>query len=189
VAGAAALPALMIAPWIGLNVHHYGEPIGSETVQGLMDPVLNPSGRDYGTGDLPARHAALVNAVLPDEWWVEFLSTTKRRLRDGFAVLVLAVPPLAAVRVRRAERLPALAVLLLPLLAGVLLMSVSLLVENYDAFYGRYLYGALPGFGVLAALALRRAFGERALLWSAAGVTVLLLALWAHLATVTPATV
>jgi hypothetical protein len=145
--------------------------------------------RDYGTGDLPARHGALLNAVLPDEWWVEFLSTTKRRLRDGFAVLVLAVPALAAVRVRRAERLPALAVLLLPLLAGVLLMSVSLLVENYDAFYGRYLYGALPGFGVLAALALRRAFGERALLWSAAGVTVLLLALWAHLATVTPATV
>jgi hypothetical protein len=80
-------------------------------------------------------------------------------------------------------------VLLLPLVAGVLLMSVSLLVENYDAFYGRYLYGALPGFGVLAALALRRAFGERALLWSAAGVTVLLLGLWAHLATVTPATV
>jgi hypothetical protein len=89
------------------------------------------------------------------------------------------VPALAAVCVPRAERLPALAVLLLPLLAGVPLMSVSLLVENYDAFYGRYPYGALPGFGVLAALALRRAFGEHALLWSAAGVTVLLLALWA----------
>jgi hypothetical protein len=103
--------------------------------------------------------------------------------------VVLALPVLAAVRIPPAERRPALVVLLLPLVAGVLLMSVSLLVENYDAFYGRYLYGALPGFGVLAALALRRAFGERALLWSAGGATALLLVLWAHLATVTPATV
>jgi len=189
VAGAVALPALMAAPWIALNLHNYGEPTGSGAVQRLMDPVLNPSGRDYGLGELPARHVALLNAVLPDEWWVEFLSTAKRRLRDGFALLVLAVPMLAAVRIPPPERRPALTVLLLPLLAGVVLMSVSLLGENYDAFYGRYLYGALPGFGVLAALALRRACGERALLWSAAGVTVLLLALWAHLATVTPATV
>ena len=189
VAAAAGLPALMVAPWVGLNLHNYGEPTGSGAVQGLMDPVLNPSGRDYGPGDLPARHVALLNGVLPDEWWVEFLSTAKRRLRDGFAVLVLALPLLAAVRIPTAERRPALAVLLLPLVAGVLLMSVSLLVENYDAFYGRYLYGTLPGFGVLAALALRRAFGERALMWAAGGVTVALLALWAHLSTVTPATV
>jgi len=189
VAGAAALPALMLAPWVALNLHNYGSATGSGAVQALMDPVLNPSGRDYRPGDLPARHVALLNAVLPDEWWVEFLSTAKRRLRDVFAVLVLALPVLAAVRIPPAERRPALIVLLLPLVAGVLLMSVSLLVENYDAFYGRYLYGALPGFGVLAALALRRAFGERALVWSAGGVTALLLALWAHLATVTPATV
>jgi 4-amino-4-deoxy-L-arabinose transferase-like glycosyltransferase len=189
VAGAAALPALMVAPWAALNLSDYGSPTGSGAVQALMDPVLNPSGRDYGADDLPDRHAQLLNAVLPDEWWVEFLSTAKRRLRDVFAVLVLALPVLAVVRIPPAERRPALTVLLLPLVAGVLLMSVSLLVENYDAFYGRYLYGALPGFGVLAALAVRRAFGERALLWSAGGVTALLLALWAHLATVTPATV
>jgi 4-amino-4-deoxy-L-arabinose transferase-like glycosyltransferase len=189
VAGAAALPALMLAPWVALNLHNYGSLTGSGAVQELMDPVLNPTGRDYGPGDLPARHVALLNAVLPDEWWVEFLSTAKRRLRDVFALLVLALPALAGVRIPPAERRPALVVLLLPLVAGVLLMSVSLLVENYDAFYGRYLYGALPGFGVLAALALRRAFGERALLWSAGGVTALLLVLWAHLATVTPATV
>jgi 4-amino-4-deoxy-L-arabinose transferase-like glycosyltransferase len=188
-AGAAALPAVMLAPWVALNLANYDEPTGSATVQHLMDPVLNPAGRDFGAGDLPAKHVALLNGVLPDEWWVEFLSTAKRRLRDVFAVLVLAVPAVAAIRLPGAERRPALVVLLLPLVAGVLLMSASLLFENYDAFYGRYLYGALPGFGVLAALALRRAFGARALSWSAAGVTVLLLGLWAHLATVTPATV
>jgi 4-amino-4-deoxy-L-arabinose transferase-like glycosyltransferase len=189
VLGTLALPALMVAPWVAFNLHHYGAPTGSGAVQKLMDPVLNPEGRDYGLSDLGAKHVALLNGVLPDEWWVEFLSAAKRRLRDLFALLVLALPVLAAVRIPPAERRTALAVLVLPLIAGVLLMSVSLLVENYDAFYGRYLYGVLPGFGVFAALALRRAVGERALGWSAAGVTLALLALWAHLATVTPATV
>ena len=188
-AAAAGIPVLMLAPWVAFNLSTYDSPTGSGAVQSLMDPVLNPSGRDYGPGDLASKHLSLLNAVLPDEWWVEFLSAAKRRLRDAFALLVLAVPVLALIRVPSAERRPALVVLLLPLVAGVLLMSVSLLADNYDAFYGRYLYGALPGFGVLAALAVRRAFGERALAWSAAGVTVLLLALWAHLATVTPATV
>ncbi len=189
VAAAAGIPALMLAPWIAFNLHTYDSPTGSRAVQRLMDPVLTPSGRDYGPGDLASKHVALLNAVLPDEWWVEFLSTAKRRLRDVFALIVLAVPVLALVGVPSTERRPALAILLLPLVAGVHIMSVSLLIDNYDAFYGRYLYGALPGFGVLAALALRRAFGERVVVWSAAGVTALLLALWAHLATVTPATV
>ena len=189
VAAAAGLPALLLAPWVAFNLGHYGAPTGSGAVQSLMDPVLNPDGRDFGAGDLPAKHVALLNAVLPDEWWVEFLSTLKRRLRDLFALLVLAVPALAAVRIPPAERRPALIVLLLPLVAGVLLMSVSLLVENYDAFYGRYLYGVLPGFAVFGALGLRRAFGERALGWAAAGATLVLLAVWAHLSTVTPATV
>jgi hypothetical protein len=189
VAGAVGLPALVVAPWVVFNFREYGAPTGSGAVQSLMDPVLNPEGKDFGAGDLPARHVALLNAVLPDEWWVEFLSAVKRRLRDAFAVLVLALPALAAVRIPPEERRPALAVLLLPLVAGVVLMSVSLLVENYDAFYGRYLYGTLPGFAIFGALGLRRAFGEKALAWGSAAVTVLLVALWAHLATVTPATV
>lgn len=189
VAGAAALPALMLAPWVAFNFSHYGAPTGSGAVQSLMDPVLNPDGKDFAVGDLPSKHVALLNAVLPDEWWVEFLSTVKRRLRDVFALAVLLVPALAAMRVTAAERRQALVVLLLPLGAGVLLMSVSLLVENYDAFYGRYLYGVLPGFALFGALGLRRAFGERALTAASAAITLVLLALWAHLSTVTPATV
>jgi dolichyl-phosphate-mannose-protein mannosyltransferase len=189
VAAAGALPAAIVAPWVIFNLGEYGAPTGSEEVQALMEPTLNPERVDYGPDDLPGKHVALLNGVLPDEWWVEFLSTAKRRLRDVLVGVVLAVPLLAAVRVPSVERRRALAVLVLPLAAGILLMSVSLLVENWDAFYPRYLYGALPGFAVFAALAVMRALGERALLWSSAALTVLLLALWAHLSSVTPATV
>jgi 4-amino-4-deoxy-L-arabinose transferase-like glycosyltransferase len=189
VVAAGALPVAILAPWVIFNLAEYGAPTGSDEVQALMEPTLNPERVDYGPGDLPGKHVALLNGVLPDEWWVEFLSTAKRRLRDVLVGLVLAVPVLAAVRIPSIERRRALAVLVLPLAAGIVLMSVSLLVENWDAFYPRYLYGALPGFAVFAALALTRALGERVLLWSSAGLTVLLLALWAHLSTVTPATV
>jgi 4-amino-4-deoxy-L-arabinose transferase-like glycosyltransferase len=189
VLAAAALPAAIVAPWIAFNLHHYGALTGSDQVQGLMEPTLNPGRVDYGVGDLASKHIALLNGVLPDEWWVEFLSTAKRRLRDVFMGLVIAAPLLAAVRIPPAERRQALAVLLLPLVTGVVLMSVSLLVENWDAFYARYLYSALPGFAVFAALAVGTALGARALFWSSAALTALLLVLWAHLSTVTPATV
>jgi 4-amino-4-deoxy-L-arabinose transferase-like glycosyltransferase len=189
VTAAGALPAAILAPWVIFNFAEYGAPTGSEEVQALMEPTLNPERVDYGLGDLAGKHVALLNGVLPDEWWVEFLSTAKRRLRDVLVGLVIAVPLLAAVRIPSVERRRALAVLVLPLAAGILLMSVSLLVENWDAFYPRYLYGALPGFAVFAALALMRALGERALLFGSAALTTLLLALWAHLSSVTPATV
>ena len=189
VLAAAVLPAAAVAPWIAFNLHHYGAPTGSERVQELMSPTLNPDRVDYGVGDLVGKHVALLNGVLPDEWWVEFLSSAKRRLRDVFMGLVLLLPLLAAVRIPAADRRRALAVLLLPLVTGVVLMSVSLLAENWDAFYARYLYGALPGFAVFAALAVGRALGARGLFLGSAGLTALLLVLWAHLSTVTPATV
>ncbi len=69
----------MLAPWIAFNLHHYGALTGSDEVQALTEPSLNPGGIDYGAGDLPAKHVTLLNGVLPDEWWVEFLSTAKRR--------------------------------------------------------------------------------------------------------------
>jgi 4-amino-4-deoxy-L-arabinose transferase-like glycosyltransferase len=186
---AAALPAVLLAPWLAFNLDHYGALTGSDEVKRLTEPSLNPEGADYGAGDLPRKHVTLLNGVLPDEWWVEFLSATKRRLRDIFVGLVVAVPIIASLRIPVPERRPALTVLLLPLIAGILLMTVSLLAENWDAFYPRYLYGTLPGFAVFAALALRRALGERWLVWSSAALTAVLLALWAHLATVTPASV
>ena len=106
VLAAAALPAAAVAPWIAFNLHHYGASTGSDRVQELMEPTLNPDRIDYGVGDLAAKHVALLNGVLPDEWWVEFLSSAKRRLRDVFMALVLAAAALG----RRADPAPPIAV-------------------------------------------------------------------------------
>ena len=62
-------------------------------------------------------------------------------------------------------------------------MTAGLLIGDWDFFYPRYLYGVLPAAGV----AIGAALGRAALPYAAA-LTVLLLALWAHLGAVTPFT-
>ena len=94
-----------------------------------------------------------------------------------FWILAVGVP-LALVLARRPT---SWALLCAPLALGLLLMSAGLLAGDWDFFYPRYLYGVLPAAGV----AIGGALGRAALPY-AAGVTALLLALWAHLGTVTP---
>ena len=174
---ALALPALLLAPWIASNVERYGAPTASALVREMQDPVLNPSGRERGPGDLPELHERLLGGVIAEEWWFELLSPAKRRVRDLFWLLAVAVP-LALVVARRP---PAWALLCAPLALGVLLMSAGLLVGDWDFFYPRYLYGVLPAAGVAIGAALGRAGPPYA-----AAVTLLLLGLWAHLGTLTP---
>ncbi len=176
---ALALPCLLLAPWVASNVERYGAPTASALVREMQDPVLNPSGRDLGTGDLPDLHERLLGGVIAEEWWSELLSPAKRRLRDVFLLLTLALP-LGLVLVRRP---PAWALLCAPLALGIGLMSAGLLLGNWDFFYPRYLYGVLPAAGV----AIGAALGRVALPY-AATVTFSLLVLWAHLGTVTPFT-
>lgn len=178
-AAALALPLLLLAPWVASNVERYGAPTASALVREMQEPVLNPTGADYGLAELPRLHERLLGGVIAEEWWSELLSPGKRRARDLFLLLALALP-LALVIARRP---PAWALLCAPLALGVLLMSAGLLAGNWDFFYPRYLYAVLPAAGV----AIGTALGRLAVPYAAAH-TTLLLALWAHLGTVTPFT-
>ena len=176
---ALALPALLLAPWMASNVDRYGAPTASALVREMQEPVLNPTGADLGAGDLRALHGRLLGGVLAEEWWSELLPAGKRRVRDAFLILAVAVP-FALVLVRRP---PGWALLCAPLVLGLVLMTAGLLIGDWDFFYPRYLYGVLPAAGVAIGAAL-----GRAALPYAAVVTLLLLGLWAHLSAVTPFT-
>jgi len=177
---ALALPALLLAPWVASNVARYDAPTASALVREMQAPVLNPTGRDLGAGDLRALHGRLLGGVLAEEWWSEFLPPAKRRVRDAFWLLAVAVP-FCVVLIRRP---PAWALLCAPLALGLVLMTAGLLAGDWDFFYPRYLYGVLPAAGVAIGAALGRAGVPYAI-----ALTVLLLGLWAHLGTVTPFTV
>jgi hypothetical protein len=177
-----ALPLLALAPWVASNLDRYGAPTAGAVVRAMQEPVLNPAGRAYGAAVLPRLHDRLLNGVLAEEWWSQFLSPVKRRLRDIFVALAFLVPPvLAAVRRPRGGA-RAVALLAAPLALGLALMTAGLLIGNWDFFYPRYLYGVLPAYGLFAALAL----GPRASARAAGVLTLGLVGLWAYLATVTP---
>jgi 4-amino-4-deoxy-L-arabinose transferase-like glycosyltransferase len=188
VLAAAAAPALMLAPWLLSNLDRYDALTAGARAQRLLEPAVNPEGRDFGVSDLPAKHLNLLNGVLPEEWWLEFLSATKRWVRNIAVGALLAGGLVLMLRAPAAELRRGLAVLLLPLVSGILLMSLSLLGDNWDAFLPRYVYPALPGCAALAALGLATRASARVQLATAGVLTALLLALWLHLATVTPFT-
>lgn len=181
---AVVVPVVMLAPWLASNVDRYGALTGSAIVREMQEPFLNPSGRDYGVGDVFERAPALLNGVLAEEWWSEFLPAWKRRLRDVVMALLFAVPVGLALWRRRSGSSAREWLLAAPLGIGLVLMAAGLLVGNWDFFYPRYLYATLPAFGVFAALALPR----RAAPAAAATITVALAGLWAYLSTVVPFT-
>jgi 4-amino-4-deoxy-L-arabinose transferase-like glycosyltransferase len=188
VAFALAIPAITVTPWLASNLERYGSFTATDRAQRLLEPAVNPTRRDFGVGDLPGKHLNLLNGVLPEEWWLEFLSSTKRWIRNVLVGGLVAIALALVAWAPPAQRRYGLAVLLLPLVAGVLLMSVSLLVDNWDVFLPRYLYPALPGAATLAALGLATRASRRTQLVVAGATSVLLLALWLHLSTVTPFT-
>ena len=182
-----ALPLLLLAPWLAYNLDQYGSITASELVREMQEPVLNPSGRDYGVANLPEMHEPLLNGVLPEEWWFEFLSPAKRRIRDVFAFGFFAVPLGLALAVPARTRWPIFALLVVPLVLAVISMQVQLLAANWNSFYPRYLIPWLPLFGVFAGIVWRRALvSDRAMLWLSGGLTLTLTALWVHLATLPP---
>jgi hypothetical protein len=74
--------------------------------------------------------------------------------------------------------------LVAPLVLGLLLTQVETVLIRLPLVQPRYLYSALPGFGLCAGLALVRSVGFRWTAVAAGCLTAGLAALWAYLATV-----
>ena len=179
---ALALPVAPLVPWFVFNLHHYDALTGAGVARDMQEPVLNPTHHHYGVGELPGRSRALLNGVLAEEWFSQFLSSGKRAARDVFGLLFIGVPVALALWPRRVPA-RAVALLALPLAIGVVWMNVSTIAADWDFMIPRYLYPMLPAFGLFAAVALRR---PRAMLVYSAAASLALVVVWAHLASVRP---
>jgi len=189
-AGVAAIPVVLLAPWLAHNLHTYHSLTAQAAVRDLQEPFLNPTGRQFGYDDVVQGFRALSRGVLPEEWWVKFLSEPWRIAGYllGGALLVVVVAGLTRMPRPRAGRLAVVAVL--PVAGGLVWMLYAMLASNWDFFLPRYLYPQLVVFGLLAAVSVRRLAGPgHAVPIAAASLTGILAALWIYLAaTVTPFT-
>lgn len=189
-AGVVAIPALMMAPWLLSNLDRYGALTGSRIWRQQQEPFLNPDGIKYALSDIPSRLLALTRAPLPEEWWIELLSPLKRWVLTLLMTALVVLAPLGVLSVKPSERRTQLLVLLaLPVGVGLVWICYVLLVVNWDFFLPRYLYPAVPGLMLLAAVSLGRLrSGARALTLSAAAITALLTIWWVYLSSVEPFT-
>jgi len=188
-AGLAAIPLLVLAPWLAHNWDVYGALTGESAIRALQEPLLNPKGTQFGFGEFTDGVRGLSRAVVPDEWWVKFLSAPWRIAGYLLAIAFIAVVALGLARLprERAARLATIGVV--PVLATLAWITYALFVGNWNFFLPRYLYPELAVLGVVAAVCVRALGGARWVLGSAAGLTVALAALWLYLATsVTPFT-
>ncbi|MBJ7331989.1 MAG: glycosyltransferase family 39 protein [Solirubrobacteraceae bacterium] len=175
---AVAAPAVLLLPWIALNLHRYGALTASDLAREMQDPVLNPDGTRYGVGDLPDLGRRVAGGMLPEEWWVRYLSSAWRALRDVLAAIVVLVP-LGLVLWRPPARLGrAAAFLVAPLVLTLAGLVFVLFAAQFDLLQPRYLHPVLPAYALFVALALRQVLAPRWIAGIAAAATVGIGVVW-----------
>lgn len=174
---AAALPALLLAPWLASNLVRLGTLTANGGAQSQQEPLVNPGGRPLG-GNLLGDLGALPDGVLPQEWekrldvaWIRALALLL------FAGLLAGAIAFAWRRGQTTLHLAAAGA------AGALLLATAtLFAANWDIFLLRYFYAVLPALGVGVAAAAYARLGARAL-WTALAVQLVALGVvWVDLA-------
>ena len=175
----AAVPPLMLAPWLILNTERYGSPtVNIEGSPGIAGPVQTDGTFDRLL-DLGPLFARLLDGVLPQEWIMQLDVWWVRLVVDGLAVALLAAGVAALIADRRAWRAWFLA---LPLACGVGLVVAVNLLTGTDIFYLRYLYPALVVFALGAGIGLARKGPTRLHVAGLAAYTLVVGVLWVDLA-------
>lgn len=149
-AGALLAPAVLLAPWLGSNLHRYGTLTANGLAKRIQTPFLYPGGRLPGAGLLGPGLGRLADAALPQEWWPE-LSRPGLGLVLRVLPVAIAAGAAAAVVLRPRAGWRRALVLGLPLPGGVALPVVTLLAAHWDSFFARYLTPAFVAGAVLAA--------------------------------------
>ena len=178
---AAAIPALLLLPWLIFNLDHYDALTASSAARDQQAPVVNPLGLDYGTDDVLDRTGRLLKEVLPAEWWAQ-LDVPWVRVATlvlfgalfGVALALAVAPPPGW------SRRP-LWFFAVPVVCGYATLVVTMLAAQWPSFNLRYLYPVLPALAV----AVGSAFAVRGTRWAWRGLVVcavLLAAVWIDMA-------
>ncbi|HET8949790.1 MAG TPA: glycosyltransferase family 39 protein [Solirubrobacteraceae bacterium] len=175
-----AVPPLLLAPWLALNVDRYGSPtVDAVGSPGVAGPVQTSGVIDRIQG-MPHWAAHLLDGVLPQEWLGQFDVWWVRLVSDGLVLGLLAVGIAALFAGRREWRAWFLA---LPAIAGLgLLVAGYTFTSSLEIFLLRYIYPALPPLALGAGVVLAARVPPRVQTAVLGVGTLAVFALWVRLA-------
>jgi len=180
----AALPVLMIAPWLASNEGRYGALTGEKIVKREQMSTINPAGQHYGGRDVVSAAWETSRAVLPQEWWQEYARSHRAIILRALPLLVLglALGALTALIWRRRSLLLRETFILGgPYVLGMIMLGAGVLIEQWPVLLARYLN---PEFTLLALLVIPRPTtrkGRTAALAGVTAVTLLVVGIWAYM--------
>ena len=154
---AAAIPILLVLPWLLYNLNHYDALTSNELAKQVQASVINPAGVDYGFTRFWTGLPNLFGGSYPQEWILErpallgFLFEFVKTAVFGPPLLLLLVEPRWL-----SKRQPWL--LLTPFLLGTAMIAYITVIEDWPLTLPRYLYPALPALAVFAGLSWTRLF-------------------------------
>jgi hypothetical protein len=175
-----AVPPLLLAPWLVLNVVRYGSPtVDIAGEPGAAGPVEAAALIDR-VAELPGLLERFPDGVVPQEWvrrvlevrWVDLIT-------EGLTIALLVAGLAALVRGRGEWRAWFLAV---PLLGAATLIVAVYLATGTDSFYLRYAYAALLPFALGAGIGLARSGVTRVHVGALLAATMSIGVLWVYLA-------
>ena len=155
-AGAAVLvPLALLAPWIAFNLDRYDALTANRIALEMQRPIINLN-HDYTVGEVPGRFVDLLRGYLPQEWEPTDPPPALQAVGDVLRVLFLAAVPLLLLAAPRLRGDPRVWLLVSPLVLGFVLLTATLLAENWDIFIPRYLYPAFAALALVVGVAWRR---------------------------------
>ena len=158
VAGCAAIPIVVLAPWLAFNLDHYDALTPNGLAKQIQTPIINPTRANFGFGTFWSGVPDVFSGFYPLEWifhgperpkvLVLALEFVKAAV-FGFPLLLLVLEP---------RWLKSRHVLLLagPLVLAIAMIAYSTVIENWPLTLPRYVFPALPPLALFAALSWSR---------------------------------
>jgi len=159
-AAAAAIPVLLVLPWLLYNLDHYDALTPYELAKQVQAPAMNPGGLDYGFSRFWSGLPDLFAGFYPLEWLFKgparppvlgFLFEFVKAAVFGLPVLLLLIEP-RWLRTRHTW------LLLTPFVLGVGTLAYITVIEDWPLTIPRFLYPALPALAVFAGVSWVRLF-------------------------------
>jgi len=157
VACCAAIPVVIVGPWIAFNLAHYHNATANSLARKIQQPLINPTNHNYKAGDSWHMTSEYVrDFFLPNEWTpLTILVRGVKATVWGLAALLFLLPFVLFLVRPSAVGADSALLLGVPFILNLVLVEVTSVVANWPSF-GRYLYGASATWMVFCYVATSR---------------------------------